>query len=105
MILVIITSFTAIMTTFLSNSGTVAILTPLVASMAAAAGMDPRALVACVTIGGTYAFCFPSGSTTCAFAYALGEYNPFKVMKFTLPLLVILVLATAASANFFFPVF
>lgn len=105
LILVTITAFTVLMTTFLSNTGTIAVLTPLVASAAVAAGMDPRAMVCCVAVGGTYAFCFPSGSTTCAFAYALGEYNPFKVMKYTLPLLILLVLVTPLCANFIFPLY
>ena len=105
LILLIVGLFTAAMTTFLSNMGTVAVLTPLVASAAVAAGMDPRSLIIMVAICSTYAFCFPSGSTACAFIYSLGQYNPFKMLKYNLPLLLILVVATAISANFFFPAF
>ncbi|MCD8010169.1 MAG: anion permease [Lachnospiraceae bacterium] len=104
-IMLIISLFTALMTTFLSNSGCRGVLLPLVAAMAVSAGMDPRGLVCCVSISAGYAFCFPTGSTTCAFAFALGEYNPAKVLKYTLPLLVILCVVTAICCNIVFPVY
>ena len=104
-IMLIVCLFTSVMTTFLSNSGCRAVLTPLVAAMAVSGGMDPRGLVCCVQIAAGYAFCFPTGSTTCAFAYALGEYNPAKVAKYTIPLLIVLAVLTAVCANLRFPAF
>ena len=104
MILFIVCLFTAIMTTFLSNSGVKSVLTPLVAAMAVAGNMDPRGIVIVITVASGFSFCFPTGSTTCALAYASGEYNPFKIAKITLPLLLILCLITATTANFMFPV-
>lgn len=104
MILLIVCLFTAIMTTFLSNSGVKSVLTPLVAAMAVAGGMDPRGMIICITVASGFSFCFPTGSTTCALAYAAGEYNPFKIAKITLPLLFCLCLITAFAANLFFPV-
>lgn len=105
LILLLVGGFTALMTTFLSNTGTVGVMSPLAASVAVAAGMDPRSLVAAVTINAMYAFCFPSGSTTCAFAYALGKYNPIKSLKYTVPLLILVVVATAFSISLIFPPF
>lgn len=104
-ILLIISVFTTVMTTFLSNTGTMAVLTPLVASVAMAAGMDPRAMMITVAICSNFAFCFPSGSPNCALVYGMGQYNPFKMLKYNAPLLIILVVVTAASANMFFPLF
>lgn len=104
MILFIVCLFTAIMTTFLSNSGVKSVLTPLVAAMAVAGNMDPRGIVIVITVASGFSICFPTGSTTCALAYASGEYNPFKIAKITLPLLLILCLITATTANFMFPV-
>lgn len=104
LIMLIVCMFTAVMTTFLSNSGCRGVLIPLVAAMAVSADMDPRGLICCVSIAAGYAFCFPTGSTTCAFAYALGEYNPAKVLKWTLPLLIILCVITAVCAQLVFPV-
>ena len=104
MILFIVCMFTAVMTTFLSNSGVKSVLTPLVAAMAVAGNMDPRGIVIVITAASGFSFCFPTGSTTCALAYASGEYNPFKIMHITLPLLLVLCLVTATVANFMFPV-
>jgi sodium-dependent dicarboxylate transporter 2/3/5 len=104
MIMLIVCTFTAVMTTFLSNSGVKSVLTPLVAAMAVAGGMDPRGLIVCITVASGFSFCFPTGSTTCALAYAAGEYNPFKIMKITIPLLIALCLITSLVANIIFPV-
>ncbi|MCI8870467.1 MAG: TRAP transporter large permease subunit [Lawsonibacter sp.] len=104
MILFIVCLFTAVMTTFLSNSGVKSVLTPLVAAMAVAGNMDPRGIVIVITVASGFSFCFPTGSTTCALAYASGEYNPFKIMHITIPLLILLCLVTATVANFMFPV-
>lgn len=105
LILLIICAFTSLMTTFLSNGGTVAVLIPLVASMAVAGDMDPRGMVGVVSLAANYAFCFPTGSTTCALAFAAGQYNPFKIMKYTLPCLLIVTFLTALSAYLIFPPF
>lgn len=104
-ILLIVCAFTGFMTNFLSNTGTAGILCPLVASMAIAAGMDPRSLVSCVTVSACYSFCLPSGSNSTAFFYTLGKYNPIKSLKYTLPLWVLLIVATAFSVNLIFPPF
>ncbi|MCD8010161.1 MAG: anion permease [Lachnospiraceae bacterium] len=104
MVLWITTLFTAVMTTFLSNSGVKSVLTPLVASMAVAGGMNVAGLAICVTAGSALSFCFPTGSTTCALAYASGEYNPFKILHITIPLLLVMTLVIAFMANLLFPV-
>lgn len=104
MILFIVCLFTAVMTTFLSNSGVKSVLTPLVAAMAVAGNMDPRGIVIVITVASGFSFCFPTGSTTCALAYASGEYNPFKIIHITIPLLIVLCMVTATVANFMFPV-
>lgn len=104
-ILVIIGLFTAVMTTFLSNTGTNAVLTPLVATLALTAGMDPRAMMVTVAVSSSFAFSFPSGSPNSALVYGLGQYNPIKMLKYNIPLIIIMVIATAAGANIFFPAF
>ncbi|HJD46547.1 MAG TPA: anion permease [Candidatus Mediterraneibacter norfolkensis] len=98
-------TFTAILTTFLSNTGTQAVMTSIAASVALAAGMDPRSLMAACMISGFYAFCFPSGSVTCAFAFSLGNYNPVKFLKYTLPLLAIMIIVTSVTIYIAFPPF
>lgn len=104
-ILVIIGLFTAVVTTFLSNTGSNAVLTPLVATIALTAGMDPRAMMVTVAVCSSFAFSFPSGSPNCALIYGMAQYNPIKMLKYNIPLIVILSIATAAGAALFFPVY
>lgn len=104
LILFIICLFTSVMTTFLSNSGVKSVLTPLVAAMAVAGNMDPRGIAIVISVASGFSFCFPTGSTTCALAYAAGEYNPFAIAKITLPLLLALCVVTATATHFLFPV-
>lgn len=92
-----------LMTTFMSNTGTYLVLMPIAASVATAANMDPRAVCACVGYGSLLAFAFPTGSTTCALAYALGNYNPIQSLKYTLPALVMGTVALIISVNLWFP--
>ena len=102
-ILVIIGLFTSVVTTFLSNTGTNAVLTPLVATIALTAGMDPRAMMVTVAVCSSFAFSFPSGSPNCALVYGMAQYNPIKLLKYNIPLIIILSAATAAGATLFFP--
>ena len=38
-----------------------------------------------------------------AVAFAAGEYNPAKVLKFTLPYMILAILSCAVSATIFYP--
>ena len=64
-----------VMTTFMSNTGTAAILSPIAASMALAGGMDPRGIVLIVNIASIMAVAFPSGSAECALMFAAGRHS------------------------------
>ena len=94
---------TVIMTTFISNMGTQSVLIPIAASVALAAGWDPRGLVLIIGTANYFAVGFPSGSGECAVAFAAGEYNPAKVLKFTLPYMILAILSCAVSATLFYP--
>lgn len=94
-----------VMTTFMSNTGTQAILTPIAASMALAGGMDPRGLVLMVQIGAVMAIAFPSGSAECALMFAAGRHNPVGLLKFTIPFLILAMITLTFSINLFFPVY
>lgn len=104
-IILICCLFATFMTTFLSNNGTAGVMIPMCSTMALAAGMDPRSLAAAACMGAFYAFIFPSGSVTCAYAFSLAKINPVKMFKFTIPLFVILVVTTSAAIAVIFPPF
>ena len=103
-VLLIFTVASIVMTTFMSNTGTMAVLIPIGASTALAGGMDPRGIVIAINIASILAIGFPSGSAEAALVYGAGRHNPFKLMKYTVPYLVLAVIGIVVSANYFFPV-
>ena len=102
---IVFTVVATVMTTFMSNNGTVAILTPIAASTAIAGGMDPRAVVSLVSMASCLAIAFPTGCSAAAIAFAVGGFNPIKMLKFTLPYNIIMMVSLIISANIFFPVY
>ena len=102
-VMIIFSAATVIMTTFISNMGTQSVLIPIAASVALAAGWDPRGLVLIIGTANYFAVGFPSGSGECAVAFAAGEYNPGKVLKFTLPYMILAILSCAVSATLLYP--
>lgn len=96
---------TIVMTTFMSNTGTAAVLTPIAASLSMVAGMDPRGIVLVINIASIMAIAFPSGSTECALAFAIGQHEPGKLLKYTVPYLLIATVTLVISASIFFPVY
>ena len=96
---------TIVMTTFMSNTGTAAVLTPIAASLSMVAGMDPRGIVLIINIASIMAIAFPSGAAECALAFAIGQHEPGKLLKFTMPYLLIAVVTLVVSASIFFPVY
>lgn len=102
---IVFTVVATIMTIFMSNNGTVAILTPIAASTAVAGGMDPRAVVSLVSMASCLAIAFPTGCSAATIAFAVGGFNPIKMLKFTLPYNIIMMVSLIISANIFFPVY
>ena len=102
---IVFTAVAMVMTTFMSNNGTVAILTPIAASTAVAGGMDPRAVVSLVSMASCLAIAFPTGCSAATIAFAVGGFNPIKMLMFTLPYNIIMMISLIISANIFFPVY
>lgn len=106
--LLVITVFcitTVIMTNFLSNNGTMAVMVPIAASTALAGGMNPKAVVLVVFCSSCLAIAFPTGCAAATMGYAIGNHNPIKTLKFTLLYLWIGAVSLIISANIFFPVY
>ena len=94
-----------IMTTFLSNNGTTAIMVPIAASTALAGGMNPKAVVLVVFCSTCLAIGFPTGCAAATMGFTIGNHNPVKTLKFTIPYLLIGMITLIISANIFFPVY
>lgn len=96
---------TTIMTNFLSNLGTMALMCPIAAATALAGGMNVKAVVMVTAISCWFAFVMPTGCSGSMMAFGIGNFNAFKMMKFTLPLLLILMISLIIGINLFFPIY
>ena len=94
-----------VMTNFLSNMGTMALMSPIAASTALAGGMNVKAVVLTCCVSAWFAFIMPTGCSGSIMAFGMGNHNPFKVMKFTLPLAVLLMISLVIGINIFFPIY
>ena len=106
--LTVVTVFTlvsVVMTSFMSNTATVTIMVPIGVSTALAGGMNPRAVAALVTMASCLAVAFPTGSAASLVAFGAGGYSPAKLLKFTIPYLILGTVSLIISANIFFPVY
>lgn len=102
-ILVVFCIVTMIAGSFLSHTGTTAILTPIAASTALAAGMDPRPVVALVNAAVWFCIAFPTGAAVAGVAFAIGRHNPIGVMKFVIPYYIIAAVTLILGVYFFLP--
>lgn len=105
MVMLVFSCATVIMTTFLSNAATQAVLTPIAASICLAGGWDPRGVVLIIATANMFAIGFPSGSGEAAVAYAAGGYNPVKVLRFTVPYMLLAILICAVTAEVMYPLY
>lgn len=105
LICLIFAAVTVVMTTFLSNTATQAVLIPIAASICASAGWDPRGLLLIIGTCNYFAIGFPSGSGEAAVTFAAAGYNPFKIIKFTGPYLIIAIVSCAITAQVMYPLY
>lgn len=105
LICLIFSAVTVIMTTFLSNTATQAVLIPIAASICAAAGWDPRGLLLIIGTCNYFAIAFPSGSGEAAVTFAAAGYNPVKILKFTGPYCLIAIVTCGIMAQIMYPLY
>lgn len=105
MVIVVFCVVATLMTNFMNNMGTMAVLIPIAVSTAMAGGMNVKSVV--LVVGATAwmnAFVMPTGSSAAIMGFGMGNHNPFKTMRFTLPLILILTVSLIISASIFYPV-
>ena len=105
MVMFVFSAATVIMTTFLSNMATQTVLIPIAASIALAGGWDPRGVILIIGTANMFAVGFPSGSGEAAVAFAAGGYNPLKVLRFTVPYMILSIVTCALTAEFMYPLY
>ena len=94
-----------IMTNFMSNMGTMALMSPIAASTALAGGMNVKAVVLTCCVSAWFAVVMPTGCSGAMMAFGIGNHNAFKLMKFTLPLVLLLMISLIIGINIFFPIY
>ncbi len=96
---------TTIMTNFLSNMGTMALMCPIAAATALAGGMNVQAVVLVTAVSSWFAIAMPTGCAAAMMAFGIGNHNAFKVMRFTMPLVLVLMVSLIVGVNLFFPIY
>ena len=92
-----------ILTNFISNTATAALLVPIAISIATAMGSDPRAAVMSVVIGSSMAFATPVGTPPNAMVLSAGGYRFIDYVKAGLPLLIIVGIVSLVLLPVLFP--
>ena len=78
-----------IMTNFMSNTATTALMAPICISIAQGMGADPRAVLMACVIGGSCAYATPIGMPANTMVVGAGNYKFMDYVKAGMPLIVI----------------
>lgn len=88
-LLLVIFIVTCLLTNFMSNTATTALMVPIAVSLANSLGADPRAVVIATVIAGSCAYATPIGMPANTMVVGLGGYKFKDYVKAGLPLILI----------------
>ena len=94
-----------IMTNFMSNTATTALLVPICVSIAQGMGADSRAVLMACVIGGSCAYATPIGMPANTMVLGAGGYTFLDYTKSGLPLIVIATIVSMIILPIAFPFF
>ncbi|MDY4011488.1 MAG: SLC13 family permease [Fusobacterium gastrosuis] len=103
MLLIVILVISSVMTNFMSNTATTALLVPIGLSIATRINADPRAVLMAMVIGGSCAYATPIGMPANTMVLGLGGYKFKDYIKAGGPLVIISVVISAILLPIFFP--
>lgn len=92
-----------VLTNFMSNTATAALLMPIGLSIAHSMGADPRAVLMAIVIGCSCAYATPVGTPANMMIFSAGGYKFIDYVKTGLPLIVISVIVSFILLPVFFP--
>lgn len=104
-LLVAIFMLSCVMTNFMSNTATTALLVPISISIAAGMGADPRAVVMATVIGGSCAYATPIGMPANTMVISAGGYRFMDYVKSGLPLILVSTVVSLVLLPILFPFF
>ena len=94
-----------VLTNFMSNTATTALMAPICVSIAQGMGADPRAVLMACVIGGSCAYATPIGMPANTMVLGAGGYTFFDYTKSGLPLIVIATIVSMIILPIAFPFF
>ena len=94
--LLVIFLFTVILTQFISNAASVALILPVVIEFSSTLGISPNALIMVVLFGASQSFLTPMGYQTNLMVYGPGRYRFFDIAKYGAGLTIIMSLTIPA---------
>ncbi|MBD8976677.1 SLC13 family permease [Veillonella magna] len=93
----------AILTNFMSNTATTALLVPIGISLAQQMGADPKAVLMATVIGGSCAYATPIGMPANTMVYNIAGYTFMDYVKAGAPLIVVSTIVSLILLPIFFP--
>lgn len=103
LLLVVVFVLACVMTNFMSNTATTALLVPISISIAQGMGADPSAVVMATVIGGSCAYATPIGMPANTMVLAPGRYKFTDYVKAGLPLILVSTVVSLILLPIFFP--
>lgn len=103
MLLVVVFILSVVMTNFMSNTATVALLVPVSLSIAAGMGADPRAVLMATVIGSSCAYATPIGMPANMMVLSAGGYKFVDYAKSGIPLIIVSIIVSLILLPILFP--
>lgn len=103
MLLVVVFALSVVMTNFMSNTATVALLVPVSLSIAAGMGADPRAVLMATVIGSSCAYATPIGMPANMMVLTAGGYKFVDYAKSGIPLIIVSTIVSLILLPILFP--